>query len=43
MQSRYAVERLHAKRSGFYLGIVEGAANAYFLNNGRWLHVHSID
>jgi hypothetical protein len=37
------VERFHAKHGGFYLGAVEGAADAYFLSNGRWLHVHSID
>lgn len=37
------VERFRAKHSGFYLGAAEGAADAYFLSNGRWLHVHSID
>ncbi|NYE27672.1 hypothetical protein HDE78_000597 [Rhodanobacter sp. K2T2] len=37
------VERFRAKHSGFYLGAVEGAADAYFLSNGHWLHVHSID
>jgi len=37
------VERFHAKHSGFYLSIVEGAADAYFLNKGHWLHVHSFD
>jgi len=37
------VERFRAIHSGFYLGAVEGTADAYFLSNGHWLHVHSID
>jgi hypothetical protein len=37
------LERFEAKRDGFFVGTVEGAADAYFLNQGRWIHVHSVD
>lgn len=38
-----AVEQISAKLPGFYVGQVESAADAYFLEQGRWVHVHPID
>lgn len=38
-----AVERIVTRRPGFFVGEIESAADVYFLDKGRWAHVHSID
>ncbi|QRP64274.1 hypothetical protein I6J77_02070 [Rhodanobacter sp. FDAARGOS 1247] len=38
-----AVEQLATKFPGFFAGEIESAADAYFLDKGHWVHVHSID
>ncbi|WP_158881497.1 hypothetical protein [Rhodanobacter sp. L36] len=37
------LERFRSRNDGFYIGAVEGGADAYFLDGRRWIHVHAID